>query len=160
MVTTSRGVANSLPIAEYAVAGILHFAMGFHRAAIDREAGAFDHRAYRPLLVHGKTVCVVGAGGIGSEVGRLCAALGMRVVGTRRQPQPGAPLPHGFSPLRTDSRQLVSKICWRRTTSGAIIDAPEWRKPTGFVCFAPALREHPGGCGSADHPKLPVQPRL
>ena len=96
MVTTSRGVANSLPIAEYAVAGILHFAMGFHRAAIDREAGAFDHRAYRPLLVHGKTVCVVGAGGIGSEVGRLCAALGMRVVGTRRQPQPGAPLPHGF----------------------------------------------------------------
>jgi phosphoglycerate dehydrogenase-like enzyme len=96
MVTTSRGVANSLPIAEYAVAGILHFAMGFHRAAIDREACAFDHRAYRPLLVHGKTVCVVGAGGIGSEVGRLCAALGMRVVGTRRQPQPGAPLPHGF----------------------------------------------------------------
>src|SRR5271169_2369048 len=87
MVTTSRGVANSLPIAEYAVAGILHFAMGFHRAAIDREAGAFDHRAYRPLLVHGKTVCVVGAGGIGSEVGRLCAALGMRVVGTRRQPR-------------------------------------------------------------------------
>ena len=50
MVTTSRGVANSLPIAEYALAGILHFAMGFHRAAIDREAGAFDHRAYRPLL--------------------------------------------------------------------------------------------------------------
>jgi phosphoglycerate dehydrogenase-like enzyme len=39
---------------------------------------------------------VVGAGGIGSEVGRLCAALGMRVVGTRRQPRPGAPLPHGF----------------------------------------------------------------
>ena len=99
MVTTSRGVANSLPIAEYAVAGILHFAKGFHRAAIDREAGAFDHRAYRPLLVHGKTVCVVGAGGIGREVGRLCAALGMRVVGTRRQPQPGAPLPPGFSEI-------------------------------------------------------------
>jgi phosphoglycerate dehydrogenase-like enzyme len=73
--------------------------MGFHRAAIDREAGAFDHRAYRPLLVHGKTVCVVGAGGIGSEVGRLCAAIGMRVVGTRRKPQPGAPLPQGFSEI-------------------------------------------------------------
>jgi hypothetical protein len=99
LVTTSRGVANSLPIAEYAVAGILHFAMGFHRAVIDRQAGAFDHRAYRPLLVHGKTVCVVGAGGIGSEVGRLCAALGMRVVGTRRQPLPGAPLPQGFSEI-------------------------------------------------------------
>jgi phosphoglycerate dehydrogenase-like enzyme len=99
VVTTSRGVANSLPIAEYAIAGILHFAMGFNRAVIDREAGAFDYRAYRPLLVQGKTACVVGAGGIGSEVGRLCAALGMRVVGTRRQPQPGAPLPQGFSEI-------------------------------------------------------------
>ena len=44
-------------------------------------------------------MCVVGAGGIGTEVGRLCAALGMRVVGTRRQPQPGAPLPQGFSEI-------------------------------------------------------------
>jgi glyoxylate/hydroxypyruvate reductase A len=97
--TTSRGAANPLPIAEYAVAGILHFAMGLNRAAIDRASGAFDHRAYRPLLVEGKTVCVVGAGGIGREVGRLCAALGMRVLGTRREVQPGAPLPPGFSEL-------------------------------------------------------------
>jgi phosphoglycerate dehydrogenase-like enzyme len=99
VVTTSRGAANPLPIAEYAVAGMLHFAMGLHRAAVDREDGRFDHRAYRPLLIQGKTVCVVGAGGIGLEVGRLCAALGMRVIGTRRQPQAGAPLPEGFSAL-------------------------------------------------------------
>jgi phosphoglycerate dehydrogenase-like enzyme len=99
VVTTSRGAANPLPIAEYAVAGILYFAMGLHHAAIDRAAGAFDHRAYRPLLIEGKTVCVVGAGGIGREVGRLCAALGMRVVGTRREAQPGAPLPPGFSEI-------------------------------------------------------------
>ena len=95
VVTTSRGAANPLPIAEYAIVGILHFAMGFNRAAIDREAGAFDRRAYRPLLLQGKTACVVGAGGIGIEVGRLCAALGMRVVGTRRREQPGAPLAQG-----------------------------------------------------------------
>ena len=49
--------------------------------------------------MQGKTACVVGAGGIGLEVGRLCAALGMRVVGTRRTPEPGAPLPAGFSEL-------------------------------------------------------------
>jgi phosphoglycerate dehydrogenase-like enzyme len=99
VVTTSRGAANPLPIAEYAVTGILYFAMGFNRAAIDRAMGAFDHRAYRPLLIEGKTICVVGAGGIGQEVGRLCAALGMRVVGTRRHPQPGAPLPQGFAEI-------------------------------------------------------------
>ena len=99
VVTTSRGAGNTLAMAEYAVAGILHFAKGLHRAGVDRGAGAFAHRAYRPLLLQGKTACVVGAGGIGLDVGRLCAALGMRVVGTRRQPQPDAPLPAGFSQL-------------------------------------------------------------
>ncbi len=99
-VTTSRGAGNTLAMAEYAVAGILHFAKSLHRAVVDREAGVFDHRAYRPLLLHGKTACVVGAGGIGIEVGRLCAALGMRVVGTRRRsPAPDEKLPAGFSRL-------------------------------------------------------------
>ncbi len=99
VVTTSRGVGNTLQIAEYAVASMLHFAKGLHRAAVDRSAGEFGFRAYRPILVQGKTACIVGAGGIGLDVGRLCAALGMRVVGTRRQPDPNAPLPAGFSEL-------------------------------------------------------------
>ena len=98
-VTTSRGAGNTLAMAEYAIAGMLYFAKGLDRALIDRDAGTFDHRAYRPLMIEGKTACVVGAGGIGLDVGRLCAALGMRVVGTRRSPQPGEPLPEGFSEL-------------------------------------------------------------
>src|ERR1700732_2653578 len=99
MVTTSRGAGNTLAMAEYAVAGILHFAKGLDRAITDRDAGKFDHRAYRPLLIQGKTACVVGAGGIGLDVGKLCAALGMRVLGTRRHAQPDRPLPEGFSEL-------------------------------------------------------------
>jgi len=98
-VTTSRGVGSTLAMAEYAVAGILYFAKFLHHAVIDSGTGAFDHRAYRALLIEGKTVCVVGAGGIGRDVGRLCAALGMRVVGTRRHPQPGEKLPPGFCEL-------------------------------------------------------------
>ncbi len=97
VVTTSRGSGNTLAMAEYAVAGLLHFAKGLPRAAIDRDAGHFAHRAYRPLLLQDKTACVVGVGGIGRDVGRLCAALGMRVVGTRRQPRDDAPLPEGFT---------------------------------------------------------------
>jgi phosphoglycerate dehydrogenase-like enzyme len=96
-VTTSRGAANALAIAEYAMAGILHVAKGLHRAAVDRNGGGFSARAYRPLLLQGKTVCVVGAGGIGMQVGRLCAAIGMRVVGTRRHQ--AAELPEGFSEI-------------------------------------------------------------
>ena len=98
LVTTSRGAGNTLAMAEYAIAGILHFAKGLHRAGMDRAAGRFDFRAYRPLLLEGKTLCVVGAGGIGREVGRLAAALGLRVVGTRRAAQPGDP-PPGFAEL-------------------------------------------------------------
>lgn len=98
-VTTSRGVGSTLAMAEYAVAAILFFAKSLDRAVIERATGDFDHRAYRPLLVEGKTVCVVGAGGIGRDVGRLCAALGMRVVGTRRHVQPGEPAPPGFGEL-------------------------------------------------------------
>jgi phosphoglycerate dehydrogenase-like enzyme len=98
-VTTSRGLGNTLAMAEYTVGTILYFAKGLHRAQVDRDAKAFDFRAYRALQVEGKTVCVVGAGGIGLQVGRLCAALGMRVIGTRRTPRPGELLPPGFSEL-------------------------------------------------------------
>jgi phosphoglycerate dehydrogenase-like enzyme len=98
-VTTSRGVGSTLAMAEYTVAGILHFAKSLHRTAADRATGSFDHRAYRPLLIEGKTTCVIGAGGIGRQVGRLCAALGMRVIGTRRQAAPNEPLPPGFDEL-------------------------------------------------------------
>jgi phosphoglycerate dehydrogenase-like enzyme len=98
-VTTSRGMGSTLAMAEYAIAGILHFAKGLNRAVDDRATGSFDHRSYRPLLIEGKTLCVIGAGGIGLEVGRLGAALGMRVVGTRRTPQADAALPAGFSAI-------------------------------------------------------------
>jgi glyoxylate/hydroxypyruvate reductase len=100
VVTTSRGQANRLAIAEYAVAGIMHFAKGLHRVALERESRTFDSRAYRPWLLEGKTACVVGAGGIGLEVGRLLAALGLRVVGTRRS-APSGTLPLGFAEMGT-----------------------------------------------------------
>lgn len=96
-VTTSRGAAAPLPIAEYVVGSFLHFARGFHRAELDRKAHAFDKAAYAPIHMAGKTACVIGAGGIGREVGRLAAALGMTVVGTRRDT--AAPMPEGFTEI-------------------------------------------------------------
>lgn len=102
VVTTSRGLGNTLAIAEYVVGAFLHFSRALDRAAADRDAGRLDRTAYRPVLLAGKTACVVGAGGIGREVGRLCAALGMRVVGTRRSP--GGDLPPGFAEIATPDR--------------------------------------------------------
>src|SRR5436853_2419820 len=48
-VTTSRGAGNTLAMAEYAVAGILHFAEHLPRAVNDRAAGVLGHRPDRPL---------------------------------------------------------------------------------------------------------------
>ena len=88
VVTSSRGHAHNLPIAEYVLAGILHFAKGLRVAETERTERRFRAADYAPVQLAGKTVCVVGAGGIGREAGRLCAALGMRVVGTRRSAAP------------------------------------------------------------------------
>ena len=128
-VTTSRGVGNTLAMAEYAIAGVLWFAKGLHRSEIDRDAIRFDHRAYRPLLIEGKTLCVIGAGGIGRDVGRLAAALGMRVIGTRRHAVPGEALPAGFAELggTADLDRMLGQsdfvvVCcqWTQETTGLI----------------------------------------
>ena len=83
-VTTSRGYNNVLPIAEYIVAMILLFAKSLPQAFHDQSRQAFDRRQYRPLLVQGKTLGIIGLGGIGSEAARLAKAAGMRVLATRR----------------------------------------------------------------------------
>jgi phosphoglycerate dehydrogenase-like enzyme len=81
------------------------------------------------VLIEGKTVCVVGAGGIGQEVGSLCAGAAMRVVGTRRHVSPGDGLPTGFSRLETPERlhallaesDFVAVCCqWTPETTGLI----------------------------------------
>ena len=86
-------------MAEFVLACFLHFARGLHRAYRDQQRQRFEHSSYRPVLIEGKTVCVVGAGGIGQAVGRLCAGAGMRAVGTRRHVPAGDALPPGFSRL-------------------------------------------------------------
>jgi phosphoglycerate dehydrogenase-like enzyme len=99
-VTTSRGHGETTAIAEYAIASISFFAKGFHQAVVDRQRGAFDHRAYGVRSLETKTLCVIGAGGIGQEVARLGANLGMHVTGTRRRPE-AEPEGSPFTQLRT-----------------------------------------------------------
>jgi phosphoglycerate dehydrogenase-like enzyme len=81
LVTTSRGVNSALPIAESVIAGALMFARGLHLAA----KGSFARGDYAAnVSFTGKTIGIVGLGGIGSHVARLARGLGMRVIATRR----------------------------------------------------------------------------
>ena len=134
VVTTSRGHGSTRAMAEYALASLLHFARGLHHASRDRERHRFDHRPYRPLLLQGKTVCVVGAGGIGLEVGRLCAGAGMRVIGTRRRPTADAALPDGFSRLESPERlhALLAE-------SDAVVVSCQWTPETTKLIGREAL---------------------
>ena len=143
VVTTSRGHGNTRAMAEYVLASVLYFARGLHRASRDRQRHRFDHGSYRPLLLEGKTVCVVGAGGIGREVGRVCAAAGMRVIGTRRRASLDSALPPGFSQLeRPDGlhallaeSHAVAVCCqWTPETTGLIgLEAFSAMKPGAIL---------------------------
>ena len=104
IVTTSRGYGNTRPMAEYVLAGFLHFARELHLSYRDRQHRQFDHDTYRPILLQGKTVCIVGAGGIGRDVARLCVGVGMRVFGTRRFKSSETHPPPEFSRLEGPDR--------------------------------------------------------
>ena len=128
-VTTSRRLTNRRPMTEYVLASFLHFARGLHLSYRDQKRHRFDHQTYDPVIVRDKTVCVVGAGGIGQEVAKLCAAAGMRVVGTRRHLASGAPLPPGFVRLQSShllhdllgESEFVAVCCpWTRETTHLI----------------------------------------
>jgi phosphoglycerate dehydrogenase-like enzyme len=99
MVTTSRGQVGPGPIGEYAVAAAFHAARDFGQANADRAAGEVDRTRHKPMMLEGRTVCIVGAGGIGREAGRRFAALGMTVIGVRRDEPNGEALPYGFSAM-------------------------------------------------------------
>lgn len=136
-VTTSRGYGDTRAIAEYAVAGILHFAKSFDQAEQDARRQSFEPRSYRAAGLADKLACVVGAGGIGLEIGRLCAALGMQVVGTRsRDPDPtdNAGAAHGFAEIRGPGA-LTEYVA----RADFLIVACQWTPDTTNLIAAPLL---------------------
>jgi phosphoglycerate dehydrogenase-like enzyme len=79
--TTSAGV-HAVPLAEFALFGLLAFAKGLPRLERDKSERRWGH--YTVDELRGRTVLVLGLGGIGREVVRLASAFGMRTVGIRR----------------------------------------------------------------------------
>ncbi len=88
VLTNSRGLyADAL--GEFAVAAMLWFAKDVRRLIRNQ-----DQRRWEPYDVErleGQTVGIIGYGGIGHAVGRRAAALGMRVLTSRRRRELGDP---------------------------------------------------------------------
>jgi len=81
-------------MAEHAIALMLALARSLPVYVGEQQAGAFTRgfrelRAERPLEVEGKTLLVVGLGGIGTEVAKRANGLGMRVIATRNSSRTG-----------------------------------------------------------------------
>ncbi len=86
IVTNSRGLyADAL--GEFAIAGMLWFAKDLRRLVRNQDARRWERLDVERL--EGKTVGVIGYGGIGQAVGRRATALGMRVISVRRQQEFG-----------------------------------------------------------------------
>jgi phosphoglycerate dehydrogenase-like enzyme len=95
LLTNSAGV-HSIPIAEYVVAGILHFFRGLDVALDQQRQRRWDKRFFvaedSPVReVAGARVLIVGAGGIGGQVAIRLQAMGATCIGVRRNPQRGTP---------------------------------------------------------------------
>ncbi len=77
-------------VAEHAIA--LLFAASRDIARMDREVRAGTWTPHEGVQLLGKTLGVIGLGGIGGEVLRIGHGLGMEVIAWNRTPKPGAPL--------------------------------------------------------------------
>jgi phosphoglycerate dehydrogenase-like enzyme len=86
-ITTSSGV-HAVPLAEFAVLGLLAVAKELPRLVEDQRARAWPEVRQPLRELSGQTLFLVGLGEIGREVARLGKALGMRTVGFRRTQGP------------------------------------------------------------------------
>lgn len=84
IVTNAKGVfAESL--AEFVLAAILFFAKDFPRMRRNQKEGVWE--PFDVEVISGKSVGIFGFGEIGRACGAKCAALGMNVLASRRNPE-------------------------------------------------------------------------
>ena len=128
--TNSAGVYAE-PMAEHALAMMLHFARGLDAAV----RGMASREWRKPTLagrespireLGGRTVAIVGYGSTGAAIGRRAAALGMRVVAIRRNP--------GDPPLEVDALHGPDHVRTALAEADyAVLCVPETPETRGLV---------------------------
>lgn len=85
--TCARGThREAMP--ENIIGALFYVAKPYAAAVENQKHGKWVHSVAQPLT--GRTLGILGLGAIGRDVARIAAALGMRVIGTRRRPEPMA----------------------------------------------------------------------
>jgi phosphoglycerate dehydrogenase-like enzyme len=138
VVTTSSGV-HAVPLAEFAVFGLLAVAKDLPRLLADQRARAWPEVRQPFRELSGQTLFLVGLGEIGREVARLGKALGMRTVGFRRSQGPPPQWvdevhgPERLAELAGRADAMVVSLPITDQTAGLIDRATIERLPAGCI---------------------------
>ena len=98
VLTCARGThAESMP--ENIIGALLYVAKPYAAAVANQKRGTWVRTVAQPLT--GRTLGILGLGAIGQHVARIASALGMRVIGTRRRPEPAPNVAKVLPPDRT-----------------------------------------------------------
>jgi phosphoglycerate dehydrogenase-like enzyme len=137
-ITTSSGV-HAVPLAEFAVLGLLAMAKELPQFMEDQRARAWPELR-RPLReLDGQTLFLVGLGDIGRETARLGKAFGMRTVGFRRTQGPPPTHvdevhgPHRLAELAGRADAMVVSLPMTDQTAGMIDRATIERLPPSCI---------------------------
>ncbi|MDH4173797.1 MAG: D-2-hydroxyacid dehydrogenase [Betaproteobacteria bacterium] len=96
--TCARGThREAMP--ENIIGALLYVAKPYAEAVENQKQRKWVQRPAQPLT--GKTLGILGLGAIGRDVARIAAALGLRVIGTRRRPEPVSDVAEVFPADRT-----------------------------------------------------------
>jgi phosphoglycerate dehydrogenase-like enzyme len=142
VITNLQGVLTR-PLAEHAIAMMMALGRGLDIDVLQQSHGHFDKTAIPPgrlWVFEGRTLLIVGLGGIGNQVAEIAHGLGMNVIATRASSRQGPPtvsyvglsseLPELVAkadvvvlaaPLTPDTRHLFDAAMFARMKKGALL---------------------------------------
>lgn len=125
VLTNTSGV-HAIPVSEHILAFLLAFGRGLHLAIRAQQRHEWKGSDRGRFELAGKTMVLVGIGAIGERTAEMAAALGMRVLGVRRDPTVGAPGveamfgPHQLMDLLPEADFVVLTVPLTHETQGMI----------------------------------------
>jgi phosphoglycerate dehydrogenase-like enzyme len=110
VITNLQGVLTR-PLAEHAIAMMMTLGRGLDLYTLQQAKGHFDRAGIPPgrlWVFEGRTLLVVGLGGIGTQVAQIAHGLGMKVIATRNSSRQG-PDTVSYVGLSSELPDLVGK---------------------------------------------------
>lgn len=133
---TNAAGAHAIPIAEFVLMYMLSHVKRTQEMFVLTPENAWEQGRHLHLSeLHGKTLLILGLGGIGQEIARRASPFGMRVIGIRRRPQP-----------MDGVEQVVGEDAWRELLPEAdyvVIATPLTEATRGMVDAAAFARMKP-----------------